>query len=112
MKLGEEATSENLSWQFCAVVSQERCEAGAGSSSRSEGGGRYLDLGVIGCDAEPDQAEGHGQGLVHVDLCAVDQGHDAVRGVEAGGAGADDGHPEGPVMPGGGRCRVVARGGA
>lgn len=61
-------------------------------------------------NTESDEAKGHGQGFVHVDFGIGNQGHDAVRGVEASGAGADDGHAEGPVMAGRGCMGQAAEG--
>ena len=49
-------------------------------------------------DTESHKSEGHGQGFEHVDFGPRNLGHDAVRGVEAGGAGADHGHAEGPAV--------------
>lgn len=58
----------------------------------------YLDFWVIGGDAVTDKAKGHREGLVHVNLGMRHLVHDPVRGVEASGSGADDGHAEGGIL--------------
>lgn len=58
-----------------------------------------LDARVVGGDAVPDQAEGRGHPLEEVDGHAGFGGHlgleQGVGGVDPGGAGSDDGYPQG-----------------
>ena len=67
-----------------------------------QGGDDALDPGVVGGDAVADQAEGCGHPLEEVDRHSGLGGgvglHQRVGGVDSGGAGSDDGDPQGRGM--------------
>ena len=61
----------------------------------------YFYFGMVWGDAEADEAVGDREGFIHVDARGGELREHAVGGVEAGGAGADDGHTERGMAAGG-----------
>lgn len=53
---------------------------------------------MVGGYPVTDKTKWHGEGLVHVNFDMWDLVHDPVRGVEAGGPGADNGKTERGVL--------------
>jgi hypothetical protein len=56
--------------------------------------GLHFDFRVVRCNTKSHQSKGNRQCLVHVDVCVLQLGHDAVCGVEPGRAGPNDGQSE------------------
>ena len=54
----------------------------------------HLNFGMIRGNTKSYEPKGHGQRLVHINFCIMNLRYNPVGRIEAGWAGANNGHPE------------------